>query len=117
MRGFVLGVIVTAVVGGFLMHLWSRYQTLNACLAVDRGLTAAVTASLRTDVQKNLGPQLPDRLTDMVFQPLTEPLVHERVKAWVADHSWFGCAWTVMRLDFGDAGDLVAEMRSLTLNF
>jgi len=53
----------------------------------------------------------------MVFQPLTEPLIQEQVKAWVADRSWFGCAWTVARLDFGDAGDLIAELRSLTLHF
>jgi hypothetical protein len=117
MKGFVLGVLVTALVGGVLMHLWSRYETVDACLAVDRGLTAAVTRSLRADVQRNLGPQLPGDLTDMVFQPLTEPLIQEQVKAWVADRSWFGCAWTVARLDFGDAGDLIAELRSLTLHF
>jgi hypothetical protein len=117
MRGFVLGVLVTALVGGFFTHLWSRYETLDACLALDRGLTKAVEASLRADVGKDLGQQLPDRLTDLVFQPLTKPLVQERVKAWVADRSWFGCAWTVVRLDFGNAGDLVTELRSLTLRF
>ncbi len=117
MKGFILGVVVTALIGGFLMHLWSRYDTLDACAGLERGLTEAVMASLQSDVRQGLGPQVPDRLADLVFQPLTEPLVRERVKAWVTGRWWFGCAATVVRLDFGDSAGLIAELRSLTLRF
>ncbi len=117
MKGFILGVATTALVGGFLMHLWSRYDTLNACTGLTQGLTEAVMASLRDDVHQGLGQQIPNHLADMVFQPLTEPLVRERVKFWVSDRNWFDCALTVVRLDFGDAGDLVANLRTLSLHF
>ena len=116
MKGFALGVLITVLIGSFFSHLWSRYQTLDACLALDHGLSAAVETSLRADVQKNLGSLVPDHLTDMLFQPLTEPLVHERIKGWIADRSWFGCSWGVIRLDFGGRNDLVNELLSLTVS-
>ena len=117
MKGFLAGALLTAVIGGFLMHLSSRYDTLNACAAAEKGLTAAVVASLRADVQRNLGADVPQSLGDAVFQPLAEPLVRERVKVYLGDRSWFGCGWLVLRLDFFGADGLVAELRSLTLRF
>ena len=117
MKGFLVGVLLTAVIGGFLMHLSSRYDTLNACTAAERGLTGGVMASLRADVSRQIGDDLPKGLGDMVMQPLAEPLVRERVRGYLGDRSWFGCGWLVIRLDFLDAGSLIAELRSLTLRF
>lgn len=117
MRGFLAGALLTAVIGGFLMHLSSRYDTLSACAAAEAGLTAAVVASLREDVRQSLGADMPRSLGDAVFAPLAEPLARERVRAYVGDRSWFGCGWLVVRLDFLGAGSLVAELRSLTLRF
>jgi len=122
MKGFLAGVLVTALIGGLLMHLSSRYDTLNACTAAERGLTAGVVASLRTDVNQRIGNDLPKGLpqgliSDMVMQPLAEPLVRERVRAYLADRGWFGCGWLVVRLDFLDSGSLIADLRSLTLRF
>ena len=116
-KGFIAGVISTALIGGFMTHINSRYDTLGACTALERGLTTTLVDSLRGDVRESLGTALPRSLEDMVFQPLTEPLVHERVKAYVGDRTWFGCAWGVLRLDVFDRAGLVAELRSLTLRF
>ncbi|MBI1206408.1 MAG: hypothetical protein GC191_03860 [Azospirillum sp.] len=115
MRGFLAGVVAAAVIGGFFIHLNGRYQTLDACRALQAGLTAAVVASVRADAHRVLDQDLPDRVTDLVLQPLAEPLIAKRVALYLADFGWFGCAAKLLRLDFLGAGPLVEEVRSVTL--
>lgn len=117
MKGFLAGVLLTGLIGGFLMHLSSRYDTLGACTAAEKGLSGAVLASLRGDVREALGPDVPRGLGDAMFAPLAEPLIRERVRAYLGERSWFGCGWLVVRLDFLGADALVSELRSLTLRF
>ena len=109
MKGFIFGIFVTALIGGYFTHVSSRYHTLDICTALERGLTEAVTESLIDD-------RLPATAIDMVIRPVTEPLVNLRIRSYISDRSLFGCVGALMRLEIAPE-NMVAEMRSFTLHF
>jgi hypothetical protein len=117
MRGFLLGIVFATVIGGTGFYLSSRHGTLNPCTAAERGLTAAVAGAVQGDIQGGVGTGAIRSLADMVVKPLTEPLIRERVRAYLGDRSWPGCAWTLVRLDLLDHDGVIEEMRSLTVRF
>ena len=117
MNGFILGVVFTVVIGGFFTHINSRYQTLNACAALESGLTTGVIAALRGDVKREVGQDLPGKLADAMLQPLGEPVIRQKVRSQLEGRGFFGCAWDVVRLDLLGDASLIEQARSITLRF
>jgi len=115
MKGFLAGVLLTVICGGFFFHLESRYETLSACKAATDGLTRAVQSSITADLKRTLGPDVPDRVTDVMMPSLADPLIRKRVEQYLANDSWFDCAAKIVRLDLLGGAELVREVRSVTL--
>lgn len=112
MKGFVLGVLCTVLVGGFFFHIQSRYDTVNPCTAVERGLAAAVNASIEDEVRAKTGSDVVGQVAKAVLKPVADPVIAAEIKKQTEDRNWFECGYDIIKLDFlGHKAARVAEIK------
>jgi hypothetical protein len=111
-KGFLLGVFLTLVIGGFFFYIQRRYDTVDPCTAVESDLVAAVHASIQADVQAKTGSNVVGEVTAAVLKPVTNPVIAAEIKKQTGEENWFQCAFEVLELDFlGQKSGRVAEIR------
>lgn len=112
MKGFLLGVLCTVIVGGFFFHIQNNYDTLDPCTAVETDLTAAVNAAIQSEVQKKTGSNVVGQVANALLKPMADPVIVQEVKKQTADQNWFECAFEVVKLDFlGQKSERVAAIK------
>lgn len=100
MKGFLLGVLFTLVVGGFFFYLQSYYQTVNPCRAVERDLAAAVRASIQEDIQAKTGNNVVGQVAKALIKPVTDPAIAAEIRKQTENQNWFECTVEIVKLDF-----------------
>jgi len=111
-KGFLLGVLCTLIVGGFFFHIQSHYNTMDPCTAVERGLTAAVNAAIQAEVQKKTGSNVVGQVANALLKPIADPVIAEEIRKQTAEQNWFQCALEIGKLDFlGQKSERVAEIK------
>lgn len=112
MKGFLLGVLCTLVVGGFFLHIQSRYDTFDPCTAVERDLTAAVNAAIQSEVQTKTGSNVVGQVAKAFIKPVADPIIAAEIKKQTENQNWFQCAYEILKLDFlGQKSARVAEIK------
>ena len=99
-KGFLLGVILTLVVGGFFFHTQSRYDTMDPCTAVNTSLTLAINADLEKVLQKKTGSDVVGQLANALLKPVADPVIAQEVKKETGETNWFQCVIELVKIDF-----------------
>ncbi len=99
MKGFLLGVLTTLIVGGVFYYLQTHYQTLNTCVAVEKTLTSSVIADLQADIESKTGSVV-GQIAKKALQPVADPMIADKVRKDTQDKNWFQCAMDLIKIDF-----------------
>jgi hypothetical protein len=108
-KGFILGVICTVVVGGSLFYLQAHYATLDTCQALNRSLQESVADSIRTDLQGKTDIDILGKMASALLQPVAEPLIAAQVQRETADNNWLDCGVELVRIDFFGKRDVYVD--------
>lgn len=112
MKGFLLGVLCTLIVGGFFFHIQSNYGTMDPCTAVKKDLTSAVNAAIKTEMQKKTGSNIVGQVANALLKPVADPVIAKAIEKQTPDQNWFQCAFEIVKLDFlGQKSDRVAAIK------
>jgi hypothetical protein len=116
MKGFVLGVLLTLVVGGFFYYLQVNYHTLRTCVAVEKTLTEGVKASFQQDLSEHTQSPMASKMVAVVLEPIADPFIAAEVRQETQNRNWFQCAVDVVQLDFlGVRAERIAAIKQRLL--
>lgn len=99
MRGFLLGVVATVIVGGCWYVMQTNYGTLDTCTAVQKTLADGVVASIQRDIQQQTGSGIVGKMANILLQPVADPLIANEVRQETKGRNWLQCALDLIQLD------------------
>jgi hypothetical protein len=116
MKGFLLGVLLTLIVGGVFYYLQVTYRTLDACVAIETTLTEGVKASLEHDLSQRTNSPAASKMVTAVLEPVADPLIANEVRQETKGRNWFQCAVELVKLDvLGTRSERIAVIKQRLL--
>jgi hypothetical protein len=116
MKGFLLGVLLTLIVGGVFYYLQVTYRTLDTCVAVETTLTEGVKASLEQELSQRTSSSVAGKMVTAVLDPIADPLIANEVRQETKDRNWFQCAVELVKLDvLGARSERIAAIKQRLL--
>jgi len=116
MKGFLLGVLLTLMVGGVCYYLQVNYHTLHTCVAVEKTLTEGIKASLQQDLSERTSSTMASKMVAVVLEPIAEPFIAAEVRQETQNRNWFQCAVDLVQLDFlGARAECIAAIKQRLL--
>lgn len=112
MKGFLLGVLLTLLVGGVFYYLQVNYRTLQTCVAVEKTLTEGVKASFTQDLSEHTSSTMASKMVTVVLEPIADPLIAAEVRQETLNRHWLQCAVDLVQLDFlGARAERIAAIK------
>lgn len=99
MKGFLLGVLLTLIVGGVFYYLQVTYRTLDTCVAIETTLAEGVKASLEQELSQRTSSSVAGKMVTAVLEPIADPLIANEVRQETKNRDWFQCAVELVKLD------------------
>jgi hypothetical protein len=116
MKGFLLGVLLTLIVGGVFYYLQVTYRTLDTCVAIETTLTEGVKASLEQELSQRTSSSVAGKMVTAVLEPIADPLIANEVHQETKNRNWFQCAVELVKLDvLGARSERIAAIKQRLL--
>jgi hypothetical protein len=116
MKGFLLGVLLTLIVGGVFYYLQVTYRTLDTCVAIETTLTEGVKASLEQELSQRTSSSVAGKMVTAVLEPVADPLIANEVRQETKNRNWFQCAVELVKLDvLGARSERIAAIKQRLL--